>query len=124
MKKWMALLPVVFWVTMAFAQKADTNRLVFVPSQKVLLAEASCGMCQFGLGGEDCKLAVRIKGKAYYVEGAGIDDFGDAHAQDGFCNAIRPVKLQGRVVGDRYRVSWLKVQPSAVRKKTKTKTKG
>ncbi|RYF83189.1 MAG: hypothetical protein EOO03_15575, partial [Chitinophagaceae bacterium] len=51
--------------------------------------EAACGQCMFKLKGDDCDLAVRINGKAYFVNGTKIDDHGDAHADDGFCNRIR-----------------------------------
>jgi len=40
----------------------------------VMIVEASCGQCQFGLPGRGCDLAVRIDGDAYYVDGTGIDD--------------------------------------------------
>ena len=41
--------------------------------------ELSCGQCQFGLTSQDgCDLAVRFDDKAYFVDGANIDDFGDA----------------------------------------------
>jgi Family of unknown function (DUF6370) len=91
------------------------------PALKIQLVEVSCGMCQFGLGGNDCKLAVRIKNKAYYVEGAGIDDFGDAHADDGFCNAIRKAKVQGKVEGNSFKVTWLQPLPAKQHKESKTK---
>ena len=58
-------------------------------SSPVRRVEAACGECQFGLPGSGCDLAVRIDGVAYFVDGTSIDDHGDAHAQDGFCNAIR-----------------------------------
>ena len=60
-------------------------------------AEASCGSCKLNMKGKGCFLAVRINGKNYFVEGAGIDDFGDAHDKDGFCNTIRKVTLQGEI---------------------------
>ena len=44
-----------------------------------IIAEAACGQCQLGLAGDSCDLAVRIAGKAYFVDGTGIDDHGDAH---------------------------------------------
>jgi hypothetical protein len=81
------------------------------PNKKVQTAEASCGKCKFSLAGKSCDLAVRIDGKAYYVEGAGIDDFGDAHAHDGFCNAIRKAEVQGEVVGNKFKVSYFKLLP-------------
>ena len=38
------------------------------------IVEASCGQCMFAM-----------------------DDFGDAHAEDGFCNFIRKAKVKGHV---------------------------
>ena len=40
------------------------------------IVELSCGQCQFGLTTQDgCDLAVRIDDKAYFVDGANIDDY-------------------------------------------------
>ena len=65
--------------------------------------EASCGQCQFGLTEpKGCDLAVRIEGKAYFVDGSHIDDHGDAHATRGMCNAIRRAAVTGEVVKDRF----------------------
>jgi hypothetical protein len=62
------------------------------------IVEASCGQCMFAMDGQvGCDLAVRINKKSYFVRGAAIDDFGDAHAEDGFCNSIRKAKVKGRV---------------------------
>ncbi len=73
------------------------------------VVEAACGQCQFGLSGDGCDLAVRIDGKAYYVDGTSIDDHGDAHAEDGFCNAIRKAEVEGRIENERFVVSSLKL---------------
>ena len=85
-------------------------------TQKSLLAEAACGQCRFGLKGEGCDLAVRIDGKAYFVDGTNIDDHGDAHAQDGFCNAIRKATVKGKVVNDRFVASYFKLLPEPAKK--------
>lgn len=66
------------------------------------VVEAACGQCQLGLEGTGCDLAVRIDGKAYFVDGAAIDDFGDAHAADGFCNAIRSARATGKIENGRF----------------------
>lgn len=69
------------------------------------VVEASCGQCRFDLEGErpnSCDLAVRFDGHAYFVRGTGIDDHGDSHAADGFCNAIREARVTGRVEGDAF----------------------
>ena len=67
-----------------------------------LVVEAACGECQFGLPGPGCDLAVRIDGKPYYVDGTEIDEHGDAHAADGFCNAVRSARVTGRVESGRF----------------------
>ena len=41
-------------------------------SKKVMTVEASCGECNFGLPGNNCDLAVKIDGKAYFVDGVDI----------------------------------------------------
>jgi hypothetical protein len=41
------------------------------------------------------------------VQGAGIDDFGDAHDKDGFCNSIRKVLVQGKIKEDDFILSYL-----------------
>lgn len=62
------------------------------------IVEASCGQCQFTMQGKGCDLAIRMGDKSYYVKGTTIDDHGDAHAEDGFCEAIRKAKVSGTVV--------------------------
>lgn len=64
--------------------------------------ELACGECQFKLPGSGCDLAIRINGKAYFVDGSSIDDHGDAHAEDGLCNAIRKAKVTGTIRDGRF----------------------
>ena len=77
--------------------------------EKTIIAEASCGECQFNLEGKGCDLAVRIDGKAYFVDGTKIDDHGDAHAKDGFCNAIRKAEIRGKIVKNRFKATYFKL---------------
>ena len=74
--------------------------------EKKQVVEVSCGQCQFGLTTQDgCDLAVRIDNKAYFVDGAEIDDFGDAHDEvSGFCEVVRTAEVTGEVVNDRFQV--------------------
>jgi hypothetical protein len=69
------------------------------------VVEASCGECQFGMPGSGCNLAVRVGEQAWFVDGTGINDHGDSHAGDGFCNAIRKARVSGSVRGGRLGVS-------------------
>ena len=57
------------------------------------LVLASCGMCNFGTKERTCSLSIQINEKAYSVKGTDIDDHGDSHAKDGFCNAVRVAKI-------------------------------
>ena len=66
----------------ASAQAAGGKKTGFDPQKKVYRVEAACGMCEFKMKGKDCALAIRWKGKDYYVDGTGIDDHGDAHDKD------------------------------------------
>lgn len=68
------------------------------------VAELSCGQCKFDLASEaGCTLAVRLDGKAYFVEGFKIDDFGDAHDEHiGFCNVIRKGEVTGEIVDNKF----------------------
>ena len=68
------------------------------------IVDASCGQCQFGITGKaGCDLAVRIDGKSYFVDGTSIHDHGDAHADDGFCEAIRQAEVKGEIIDGRFK---------------------
>jgi hypothetical protein len=79
------------------------------PGEKTARSGASCGQCKFGLKGKGCTLAVRLEGKAYFVDGSDIDSHGDAHADDGFCNKIRKAKVQGEVVNERFKATYFQL---------------
>lgn len=92
-----------------FAQAS--KQAAIQPAQAVQIVEAACGQCMFKLKGDDCDLAVRIKDKAYFVDGSKIDDHGDAHADDGFCNKIRKAAVTGKLVNDRFVATSFKLLP-------------
>ncbi|MGZ5193739.1 MAG: DUF6370 family protein [Kaistella sp.] len=80
---------------------------------KTQVVEAACGQCQFEMQGKKgCDLAVRIDGKSYFVEGTKIDDHGDAHSQEGFCNAVRKAEVTGEVKGEKFVATSFKVLPA------------
>ncbi|WP_338410440.1 DUF6370 family protein [uncultured Flavobacterium sp.] len=70
------------------------------------IVEVSCGQCQFEMNEKKgCDLAVRIDGKAYFIEGTTIDDHGDAHAHNGFCAAVRKAKVSGEIENKIFKVT-------------------
>lgn len=72
--------------------------------------EIACGECQFKVKGKSCDLAVRIDGKAYFVDGKSIDDFGDAHDEKhGFCNVISKAEVTGKIVKNRFKATDIKL---------------
>ncbi len=74
------------------------------------VAEISCGQCKFDLEGGGCSLAVRFDDNAYYVDGFGIDDFGDAHdLKKGFCNVVRKGEVTGIVKDGKFIASAIKL---------------
>ena len=44
-----------------------------------------------------CTLAIQINDIAHDVKGTGIDDHGDSHAEEGFCNAIKVAYVKGEI---------------------------
>ncbi|SHF98285.1 hypothetical protein SAMN05443549_1011075 [Flavobacterium fluvii] len=78
---------------------------------KSQIVEASCGQCQFKMKGNGCDLAVRIEGKSYFVDGASIDSFGDAHANDGFCASVRKAEVVGKIIDNRFKATSFKLLP-------------
>ena len=100
----------IFFSTNIFAQQVAKNKNVLDSSKKIMQVEISCGECKFKMKGKSCDLAIKIKGKTYFVDGASIDDFGDAHAQDGFCKAIRKAEAQGKIVNGRFKATYLKLK--------------
>jgi hypothetical protein len=111
MKTFISILLFGLFSFSAFGQTAATKRTVPDSTKKLMTVETSCGKCKLGLPGKDCALAVRINGKAYYADGVSIDDFGDAHAHNGFCNAVRKAEVQGEVVKNRFKVSYFRLLP-------------
>ncbi|EDP71125.1 hypothetical protein FBALC1_01537 [Flavobacteriales bacterium ALC-1] len=81
------------------------------PKIEKQVVELSCGQCQFGLTTQEgCDLAARIDGKSYFVDGADIDEFGDAHDKDsGFCEVVRKAEVEGEVIDGRFKVASVKM---------------
>ena len=105
MKKIIAIAFFTLGITTMNAQEKKTE-------QKPQIVEASCGQCQFGMKDKKgCDLAVRLDGKAYFVEGTDINKHGDAHAHDGFCSAIRQAEVVGEVKNNKFVVSQFKLLP-------------
>ncbi|NVO85120.1 DUF6370 family protein [Hymenobacter terrestris] len=110
------LLGVVMPVPVVQAQSAaKLAGAIASPNQRrpMQVVEAACGQCQLGLSGKSCDLAVRLNGKAYFVDGTHIDSHGDAHANDGFCQKIRQAQVQGEVLNDRFVATYFRLLPEA-----------
>jgi hypothetical protein len=103
----------------SMAQDKNSKQPAPDKSKDVIVVEASCGQCKFGLKGKGCSLAVRLDGKAYFVDGTDIDSHGDAHDKDGFCNAIRQAKVQGQVVDGRFKATYFELLPAVAPAKAK-----
>ncbi|HEU5164891.1 MAG TPA: DUF6370 family protein [Chitinophagaceae bacterium] len=109
MRSFFSSIVCVLYFGTVFGQKSDPKVSIPDPNKKIMVVETACGECQFKLTGKGCDLAVRIDGKAYFVDGTDIDSHGDAHAKDGFCNAVRKAEVQGEIVNNRYKVTYFKL---------------
>lgn len=73
---------------------------------------AGCGMCVFHMPGvNSCLLAVRTSQGDFLVSGRAIDQFGDAHAADGLCNAARAAVARGELKDGKFVVSEMRLAP-------------
>ena len=105
----MKIISLLLLCTMAVtAAGAQTSKKPDVNFKNV---EAACGECKFAMKGKGCNLAIRVDGKAYFVDNSKIDDHGDAHADDGFCNKIRKADVTGSIVKNRFVATKFKLLP-------------
>lgn len=113
MKKLMLILFVGLFSIAANAQTTEKKKTDDKSEIKNKTVEIACGECQFKMKGNDCDLAIRIDGKSYFVDGKGIDDFGDAHDEKhGFCNVISKAEVTGQIVDNRFKASIIKLLPA------------
>ncbi len=119
MKLVISLFCCIFFALTSFAQKKDTLPANPDPDKKIQIVETACGQCKLGMPGKSCDLAVRIDGKAYFVDGTSIDEHGDAHAKTGFCNAIRNAEVQGELKDNRFKVTYFKLVTPTDKKEPK-----
>jgi hypothetical protein len=88
-------------------------------TKKLMTVETACGLCKFEMKDKGCNLAVRIDGRSYFVDGTSIDDHGDAHADDGFCNSIRKAEVQGEIINGRFKATYFKLVKPEPKKEVK-----
>ncbi len=124
MKSILTLVFCSFLILSVKAQNTAVKTNLPDPAKKIQTVEASCGQCQFHLDGKGCDLAVRIDGKAYFVDGTTINEHGDAHAKDGFCEAVRKAEVQGEVINNRFKATYFKLIKVEPKKDLKTNAGG
>lgn len=114
MKTMLSLIPVVGLIFLSACASGPATSRATGKVEKPMVVEAGCGQCLLGLKGEKkgCDLAVRIDGKSYFVDGFKMSDFGDAHADDGMCNATHQAKVTGEIVNGRFVASSFKLLPA------------
>ena len=116
MKQFILAVSFVISTMAAFAQSNSIDTVKINANKQVQIVEAACGQCKFGLPGKTCDLAVRIKGKSYFVDGTDIDSHGDAHGKNGFCNSINMVEVTEDIINNRFKATSFKLIP-AINKK-------
>ncbi len=77
------------------------------------VVDIACGECKFKMKGKSCDLAIKMDGKTYFVDGKTVDDFGDAHAKHGFCNAVSKANVTGEIVNNRFKATTITLLPKA-----------
>jgi hypothetical protein len=112
MKKIIVFLAFSLFAVIAYAQSNSVVAAAKPATPKVMIVEASCGECKFGMEGTGCVLAVKIDGKPYLVDGAqNIDAYGDAHGETGMCNVIRKAEVSGEIKNGKFVATSFKLLP-------------
>jgi hypothetical protein len=109
MKKLIIVFTLIFAGLSVSAQEKQSQHKGTLVSNRIV--EIACGECKFKMKGKSCDLAIRLDGKAYFVDGKTVDDFGDAHAEHGFCNAISKAEVIGEIVNNRFKATTIKLLP-------------
>lgn len=109
MKLYLVFFTLLLSATISLAQQKTPVKRSGTTVLSNQTVEASCGQCQFNMEGKSCDLAVKIEGKAYFVDGTEIDDHGDAHAKDGFCQKVRKAVVSGQLVDNRFKATSFKL---------------
>lgn len=109
MKTFFLALAAVLISSVGFAQVASGLNARPDPAKKLIVADVSCGECNFDMEGDNCDLAIALDGKHYFVDGVGIKEYGGPHDKGGFCVAVRRAEVQGEVVNGRFKASYFKL---------------
>ena len=91
-----------------FAQENKSTKQLD-KSKPVYEVLASCGTCNFKMKAPGCPLAIKLEEKYYLVEGTKIDEHGDAHAEDGFCNVVKKARVQGKIKDNRFITTYFEI---------------
>ena len=115
MKTLITIVSVILLSFTATAQSAaDAQK---IDPLAIMEVEASCGQCNFGLTSEKgCDLAIKLNGKAYWVDGTDIHSHGDAHGKGGFCTTVRKAEIAGEIVDGRFKATHFVLLPIAKEK--------
>ena len=114
--KHLLLILTIFFISLSTEAQQGEKKSGSDSTHKEMIVDAACGQCKFGLPGKSCDLAVRIGDTSYFVDGTTIDEHGNAHAEDGFCNAVRKAKVKGRVADNRFKVIRFELLPVTAKK--------
>lgn len=109
MKTFLTIILCVIFSAKGYSQVANTSAAKPDANKKLLTVDASCGECNFDMEGKSCDLAVRINGKAYFVDGVSISAYGHPHDKHGFCVAVRKAEVQGDTINGRFKATYFKL---------------
>jgi hypothetical protein len=103
---------VLFFAAFGLLANAQTAQQPASQHLNAKVVEIACGECKFKMEGKSCDLAIRVDGISYFVDGKTVDDFGDAHAKHGFCNARSQAVVTGELVNGRFKAKTITLVPA------------
>tara|TARA_S200000501_G_scaffold379024_1_gene446660 strand:+ start:47687 stop:48082 length:396 start_codon:yes stop_codon:yes gene_type:complete len=87
--------------TQAYSHYTEKNKRLIESVPKNMKVDGnvliSCGMCNFFTEDKTCAVSVKIGRDVFKVHGVDINDHGDSHAVNGYCNVIKRAYVNGKL---------------------------
>ena len=61
------------------------------------VVETACGLCFFDMTTDECRIAVKINDKSYFVENTSIKEYCDPNEKESLCSGIKSANVIGKI---------------------------
>jgi hypothetical protein len=107
----MKLPPLVFTAALTLLSGCGDDTPQASRNVDLKAAQVACGTCKFDMNGSGCDAAIKVDGKAYWLDGMEVQGHHDMHKPGGICLTVRTADVKGTITGDRLTATQLALQP-------------